>query len=379
MKYDGGDVSVELIGYVPHTRATETSGLWWSSDFDVDYIEETALAHEEAGFDRVLVGMHAWSPDPWMIASHILRITKKLKVLVAHRPGPVQPTLAARQAITLDRLAGGNRLGLHIITGAPGGELQRDGDTLADDLRYDRTAEYIDVLRKTWESDQPFDHSGKYYTVKQGFSSVRPLAQPTVSFAGSSGGALAAGPGRSDYYMVWGEPLAASKETFDELHGLANERGRPLNISVSLRAIIAETEAAAWQKAEDVYNRAASQLVTVGRADGNLKQMEQKADSVGASKLDVIAREKDVHDERLWLGFTRLVGRGGSTATLVGTLDQVTDSYLRYYELGAGAFYLRGWDIAADAREYGRELIPALRQKIAEHDARKTATHQAAE
>ncbi|GLU29066.1 LLM class flavin-dependent oxidoreductase [Brucella sp. NBRC 12950] len=372
-------MSVEIVGYVPHTRATETSGLWWSSDFDVDYIEETALAHEEAGFDRVLVGTHSWSPDPWMIASHILGITKKLKVLVAHRPGPVEPTLAARQAITLDRIAGGGRLGLHIITGAPGGELQRDGDTLADELRYDRTAEYIDVLRKTWESDQPFDHSGRFYTVKQGFSSVRPVTQPMVSFAGSSAGALAAGPGRADYYMVWGEPLAASEATFRELHGLANERGRPLTISVSLRAIVAETEATAWQKAEDVYNRAASQLATVGRADGNLKQMEQKADSFGALKLDTIARQKDVHDERLWLGFTRLVGRGGSTATLVGTLDQVTDSYLRYYQLGAGAFYLRGWDIAADAREYGRELIPTLRSKMAEYQARSKMPHQAAE
>ncbi|MDH7785381.1 alkanesulfonate monooxygenase [Ochrobactrum sp. 19YEA23] len=372
-------MSVELIGYVPHTRATETSGLWWSSDFDVDYIEETALAHEEAGFDSVLVGMHSWSPDPWMIASHILRITRKLKVLVAHRPGTVQPTLAARQAITLDRLAGGGRLGLHIITGAPGGELQRDGDTLADDLRYERTAEYIDVLRKVWTADQPFDHAGPYYSVKQGFSSVRPLAQPAISFAGSSAGALAAGPGRTDYYMVWGEPLAASKATFDELHGLANERGRPLTISVSLRAIIGESEDKAWKKAEDIYNRAASELATVGTAEGNLKQMEQKADSVGAIKLDAIARQGDVQDERLWLGFTRLVGRGGSTATLVGTLDQVTDSYLQYYQLGASAFYLRGWEIAADARKYGRQLIPALRKKIAKYELRKNAVHQAAE
>lgn len=372
-------MSVEIIGYVPHTRATETSGLWWSSDFDVDYIEEAALAHEEAGFDSVLVGMHSWSPDPWMIASHILRITKKLKVLVAHRPGPVQPTLAARQAITLDRLAGGGRLGLHIITGAPGGELQRDGDTLADDLRYERTAEYIDVLRKVWTADQPFDHAGPYYSVKQGFSSVRPLVQPAISFAGSSAGALAAGPGRTDYYMVWGEPLAASKATFDELHGLANERGRPLTISVSLRAIIGESEDKAWKKAEDIYNRAAAELATVGTAEGNLKQMEQKADSVGAIKLDAIARQGDVQDERLWLGFTRLVGRGGSTATLVGTLDQVTDSYLQYYQLGASAFYLRGWEIAADAREYGRELIPALRKKITDHVANKNAAHQAAE
>ena len=53
------------------------------------------------------------------------------------------------------------------------------------------------------------------------------------------------------------------------------------------------------------------------------------------------------------LGFTRLVGRGGSTATLVGTVAQVVGEYLKYYDLGAHAFYLRGWDIAADASAYG--------------------------
>ncbi len=49
-----------------------------------------------------------------------------------------------------------------------------------------------------------------------------------------------------------------------------------------------------------------------------------------------------------------------STA-LVGTVDQVVEAYLRYYDLGAHAIYLRGWDIAADAEQYGRQLIPALR------------------
>ena len=58
-------LSVEIIGYVPHTRKTETSGLWWSDEFDRDYIEETAIAHEEAGFDQVLVGQGSWGRTHW--------------------------------------------------------------------------------------------------------------------------------------------------------------------------------------------------------------------------------------------------------------------------------------------------------------------------
>jgi alkanesulfonate monooxygenase len=370
-------LSIEIIGYVPHTRQTETTGLWWSDDFDLDYIEETAVAHEEAGFDRVLVGQGSWGPDALLIAAHVLKITRTLKVFVAHRPGFIQPTVAARQFTTLDRLSGGGRVGIHIITGSPGGELQRDGDTLPDDERYERTAEYIDVLRKVWNTRQPFDHAGHYYRIRQGFSSIPPVTVPPLSFAGSSTGALKAGPGRTEYYMIWGEPLAQTRATVDELLTLGRQRGLVPNVSVSLRAIIGDTEDEAWAKAQTIYDRAVEQIAVSRPADAALGQAVAKADSVGARKLDDVARSADVHDERLWLGFTRLVGRGGSTSALVGTTDQVVDSYLKYYDIGARAFYLRGWDIAADAREYGRNLIPQLRAAVDARERENTAAARA--
>lgn len=361
-------MSVEIIGYVPHTRKTETSGLWWSDEFDSDYIEETAIAHEEAGFDRVLVGQGSWGPDALVVASHVLAVTNKLKVLVAHRPGFVQPTVAARQLLTLDRLTGGGRVGLHIITGAPGGELQRDGDALPEDERYLRTAEYIDVLRTILTAQAPFDHEGRYYRIRQGFSSIPAAEPPTISFAGSSAGALEAGPGRADYYMIWGEPLSQTQATVKQLLGLGRARGREPKISVSLRAITADSEDAAWAKAKAIYAKAEAEILASRPADAAIGQAVAKADSVGARKLDDIARSGDVHDERLWLGFTRLVGRGGSTATLVGSVDQVVGEYIKYYDLGARAFYLRGWSIAEDARAYGRDLIPHLRAALKERE-----------
>ena len=62
-----------------------------------------ARIHEEAGFDRVLIGYGATSPDGWAVASAVLFSTEQLKVLIAHRPGFVQPTLVARKAATLDK------------------------------------------------------------------------------------------------------------------------------------------------------------------------------------------------------------------------------------------------------------------------------------
>jgi len=81
--------------------------------------------------------------------------------------------LAARQLASLDQLSDG-RLAVHIITGGSDEEQGRDGDFLTKDERYDRTDEYLDVLKKTWTSAGPFDHEGRYYMVKDSFAAVRP-------------------------------------------------------------------------------------------------------------------------------------------------------------------------------------------------------------
>ena len=55
-----------------------------------------AQAHEDSGFDRVLIGYFSTMPDGFAVASYVLAHTERLGVLLAHRPGFVAPTVAAR-------------------------------------------------------------------------------------------------------------------------------------------------------------------------------------------------------------------------------------------------------------------------------------------
>ena len=64
--------------------------------------------------------------------------------------------------------------------------------------------------------------------------------------------------------------------------------------------------------------------------------------------------------------------RGNSTA-LVGTPDTVAAALLEYYKLGATSLLIRGYDPRPDAVQYGRELIPRLRQLVADYDAAQSA------
>jgi alkanesulfonate monooxygenase len=80
------------------------------------------------------------------------------------------------------------------------------------------------------------------------------------------------------------------------------------------------------------------------------------------------AQEKDVHDERLWMGITKATGALGNTSCLVGTPEQVAEAILQYYRLGIASFLIRGFDPVADTTEFGRELIPRIKLGAIEID-----------
>src|ERR1700722_16199227 len=94
-----------------------------------------ARAHEKAGFDRVLVGYFSFFPEGFQVAAYVLHETERLGVLLAHRPGFVAPTPAARRFATFDQFSGG-RVAMHTITGGNDEEQGRDGDFLPKADRY---------------------------------------------------------------------------------------------------------------------------------------------------------------------------------------------------------------------------------------------------
>jgi alkanesulfonate monooxygenase len=57
-----------------------------------------------------------------------------------------------------------------------------------------------------------------------------------------------------------------------------------------------------------------------------------------------------------------LTGSAGNSTALVGTPEQVADALLRYYDMGITTVILKGFDPLADAAEYGKELLPLIRQ-----------------
>ncbi len=183
-------MSVDIIGMIQSQKQSEIHRPT-GPVIDRDYVRAFAQAHEQAGFDRILVPHHSTGPSATLTISYAATVTERIHFMLAHRPGFTAPTLAARQIATLDQFSGG-RLGVHFISGGSDDEQRRDGDYLNHDERYARTDEYLDILRRIWTEDKPFDHDGKYYRFGNGFSEVKPAQKPHVPiyFGGASEAAL---------------------------------------------------------------------------------------------------------------------------------------------------------------------------------------------
>ena len=369
-------MSVEFIGYVAPREASEII-VPQGPAVDRRWISTVAKAHEDLGFDRALVAYGSTGPDAQQIAAWAAHETRTLKLLLAHRPGFVFPTLAARQLATLDHFSRG-RLAVHIISGGSDAEQRKDGDWLDHDARYARSDEYLSVLKQAWAATQPFDHAGPLYPLKDSFSSVKPLQQQggvpqlPIYFGGSSGAALQVAGRHADVYALWGEPLADVAQTIAAVRAAAAPHGRDRHIrfSLSLRPIIAPTEEAAWAKAASILARARSLLAQSPRFADRQGQVPA---NVGSQRLLAAAARGKVLDARLWTEISALTGAAGNSTALVGTPEQVAESLLAYHDLGVSTFLIRGFTPLQDALDYGRELIPLVRAELARREQQAVA------
>src|SRR5690348_9602991 len=158
-------MAVEIIGMIATQEASEILPAQGPL-IDADFTARFARVHEEGGFDRILIGYGTYWADGWQVANHVARATDRIKLLLAHRPGFVAPSLTARQAVSFDHLAGAGRLALHIITGGDEADQHRDGDFVDHDSRYRRTAEYLHILRHLFSQSEPLDFTGEFYRLE---------------------------------------------------------------------------------------------------------------------------------------------------------------------------------------------------------------------
>jgi len=360
---------VEFIGLISTRDASETR-VRSGRSVDRDYLRRLVRAHEDSDFDRVLIGYASGQPDGLQVAAYAAAHSERLGFLVAHRPGFVFPTVAARAFASLDHFAEG-RIALHTITGGIDAEQRRDGDFLAKDERYARTDEYLEILRKAWTATEPFGHDGTYYRFEDFYSDIRPYREGGIPiyFGGSSEAAYRVGGKHADTYALFAEPLAETAEQIASVRAAAAAAGRSQapGISISFRPILGPSEELAWERAESIL---ALTRANLERGVDYFKRFNPDNErSVGSERLLRAAAKGARHDRALWTELAKATGAHGNSNALVGTPETVAQALLDYIDIGATTLLIRGYDPYDDAVDYGRELIPLVREELRQRES----------
>lgn len=363
---------VEILGMISTSDASEIRP-GAGPVVDPDYTARFAKAHEDGGFDRVLIGYGSGWAEGTQVAAYAAAHTERLGLLVAHRPGVVHPTLAARTFTTLDQFSRG-RVALNIVTGSSNVEQRREGDYVPHDERYDRTDEYLTILRDVWDNKGTRDHEGTYYRFEGATPQVFPHQDRHLElfFGGSSPAAYVVGSKHADTYMLWGEPLKETGEQIATVAERAAEAGRATRprISVSFRPVLGRTDAAAWERAHGILDTINGTVGALYKEKvGQMHPQGKAPENAGSQRLLAVAEKGELHDRCLWTPTTQAVGGGGNSTALVGSPETVAAAILDYVEIGVDTVLIRGYDPLQDAIDYGRDLLPLVRQELAHRAA----------
>ena len=333
---------------------------------DLAYLQQIAGAADNLGYEGVLIPTGRSCEDPWVIASSLIGATKKLKFLVAVRPGLHQPSLAARMAATFDRLSGG-RLLVNLVTGGDQAELEGDGVYLDHAARYEQSAEFIRIWREIIarsHDGQAFDFEGKHLSVK-GAKLLYPSVQkpyPPVWFGGSSAAAHELAAEQVDAYLTWGEPPAEVARKIADVRNRAARKGRTVEFGIRLHVIVRETEDAAWKAAEELISRVDDE--TVIRAQAAFARMDSEGQRRMAALHAGGARRSRAELEispNLWAGVGLV--RGGAGTALVGDPKTVAARIEEYAALGLDKFILSGYPHLEEAYRFAELVFPLLSRK----------------
>jgi len=330
--------------YVPERPAT------------LDYLAQVARVAESLGFEAVLTPTGTYCADAWITTAALLRETRRLKFLVAFRPGSISPTLAAQQAAAYQELSDG-RLLLNVVTGGDPVEQRSFGDWLDHDQRYDRTAEFLQVLRGAW-SGEPFDFAGTHYQVAGATVARPPTPTPGVFFGGASPAGREVAAAHADTYLTWTEPPAVTGALLDDVRARAARRGRTLSYGIRVHVIARDTSEEAWAVADSIlagvdpaFVRQARERFAASESEGQRRQLAQVAG----------ANERLETHPGLWAGYG-LVRQGAGTA-LVGSHREVADLIGEYAAQGVEHFILSGHPHVEEAYWFGEGVLPILRKR----------------
>jgi len=250
----------------------------------------------------------------------------------------VHPVFAAKSIATADHVGEG-RFGINVVSGWNVEEFAMFGVPLREhDERYDYSAEWVTILKRIHSETRPFDHDGKYFSLKNVEGKPKPWqhGRPMLMSAGSSPAGRSFAIKHTDcLFMTITEDakIVSDIASVRSLPG-ADKVGLYASGHLLCRPTAKETQEYYHYLVREKGDWEAAERIIAKRAAGNSQSLSP----------ELMRRMKE-----------RVIS-GGATFPVIGSYDEVAEKFLRLSQAGLDG-------MALILVNYVREM-PALRDEV---------------
>ena len=293
----------------------------------VDFTSSIVRGYENLGLTDLLIAQRWWgtgqeiegsSLDCLAMTALFAAHTEKLKLITAIHPGFFSPTTIAKWAATIDNLTQG-RWAINVTSGWNMDEFDMYGvDKLDHDARYQRSAEFVEVLRGAWDNNV-FDYHGQYFQASELQLEPRPTATLEVFQGGQSDAAIKLGAQHSDWMFLNGGSLERIGGVVEKVKKAAKPNGRKVRFAMYAAPLCRPTDEEAWEAIDGMLGRVDQSLVD------KRKQRTSGAQGMWGDESDPLS-VLDTNE--------------GYASRLIGSPDTILKRIIEYRQLGVEMLHM---------------------------------------
>jgi dimethylsulfone monooxygenase len=281
-------------------------------------------------------------------AAGLLAATQRISVFATIHTAFTHPVTAAKEFATIDHIGHG-RFGVNIVCGWNEPEYRLFGLKLPQEHR-DRYAygqEWLDIIRKLWRDERPFDWNGAHFHLEQATSQPKPWggSEPVLFNAAASIEGREFAIRNSDFLLTSLVDLDKTRHEVAENQRAARERhGRDIGVVGVSYVVCRPTR----QEALDYHRYYAEENADEAAIDRLMQLMGRHAKSFTPEEL---------RDHRL-----RFAGGHGSYP-LIGSPDDVADAMERVSDTGLSGMTVSFVNYVRELPFFRDEVLPRLERK----------------
>jgi alkanesulfonate monooxygenase SsuD/methylene tetrahydromethanopterin reductase-like flavin-dependent oxidoreductase (luciferase family) len=282
-----------------------------------------------------------WSFETFTWAAGLAAATDRIGLFMTVHVPLVHPLYAAKSLATVDHISQG-RAGLNIVCGWNPKEFGMFGTPLVE-KGYDQAAEWIAILERLYAADEPLDHDGAYYHLKQAVSRPASIQKPRPVTMNAAFG----GPGRDfaaancDYLFTTFSELADAGKHVADINERAQRTGRRVGAYTVAHVVCRETQ----DEAEAYYERYAVTLADHAAVDEHMAGKKEFSQS---------------HDRHAYERYRQRFAGGAGSYPLIGTPQRIADEMIAIAEHGYDGIALSFVSYTQELPYFCDRVLPIL-------------------